>query len=125
MRVILFGATGMVGQGVLRECLLDPAVDSVLSVVRRAASPTHPRLRELVHTDFLAYQDVRLELLNLDACFFCLGVTSAGISEADYRVVTYQYAIAAARVPAELNPRMTFVFISGQGADNTGRSRVM
>ena len=82
MRVNLFGATEMVGQGVLRECLVDAAVDSVLSIVCRAASPAHAKLRKLIHPNFLNSNDVRSELFNLESCFFCLGVTSAGTPEA-------------------------------------------
>jgi len=115
MKVILFGATGMVGQGVLRECLLDPRVEAVLSIGRSATGQQHPKLRELVHRDLLDYSAIESELSGYDACFFCLGVTSAGMSEADYRRVTYDVTLAAATVLARLNPQMTFVFVSGAG----------
>ena len=115
MKVILFGATGMVGQGVLRECLLDPRVEAVLSIGRSATGQQHPKLRELVHRDLLDYSAIESELSGYDACFFCLGVTSSGMSEADYRRITYDVTIAAATVLSRLNPQMTFVFVSGAG----------
>jgi uncharacterized protein YbjT (DUF2867 family) len=125
MKVILFGATGMVGQGVLRECLLDSGVERVLAVGRRSSGRTHPKLAELSHSNFLDFSSVAPELTGYDAAFFCLGVSSAGMSEADYRRVTYDFALAAARTLAERNPGMTFVFVSGAGTDSTGRGRSM
>jgi uncharacterized protein YbjT (DUF2867 family) len=112
MKIILFGSTGMVGQGVLRECLRDPEVTEVLAVVRAATGQQHAKLRELVHRDFTDFSALQLEG---DACFWCLGVTSAGMSEADYTRITYDYAMAAARVLS--SPKMTFIFVSGAGAD--------
>jgi uncharacterized protein YbjT (DUF2867 family) len=125
MKVILFGATGMVGQGVLRECLLDPGVERVLAVGRSPTGQTHDKLREIVHRDLADYASVSGELAGYDACFFCLGVSSAGMSEADYRRVTRDIAVAAARALVEKTPAMTFVFVSGAGADGTGKSRTM
>jgi uncharacterized protein YbjT (DUF2867 family) len=125
MNVILFGATGMVGQGALRECLLDPGVERVLTIGRRATEQTSPKLRELVVPDLTDYAGVARELAGYDACFFCLGITSAGMSEADYRRVTVDIAVAAARVLVEKNPGMTFIFVSGAGTDGTGKSRTM
>ena len=125
MKVILFGATGMVGQGVLRECLLDPGVERVLAVVRTTTDQRHEKLRELVVRDFLDFSPVEGELAGYDACFFCLGVTSAGMSEEDYRRITHDVTVAAAATLARLNPGMTFVFVSGAGADSTERGRVM
>lgn len=125
MRVILFGATGMVGQGVLRECLLDPDVERVLAVGRSATPQRDEKLHDLVVADFLDFSAVERELSGYDACFFCLGITSAGMTEADYRRVTYDIALAAARTLVKLNPAMTFVFVSGAGADSTERGRVM
>ena len=100
MNVVLFGASGMVGQGVLRECLLDPDVQSVLSIGRSASGQRHPKLRELVHRDFLNFSPIENELSGFDACFFCLGVSSLGMKEEDYRRVTYDFTMAAARVLA-------------------------
>lgn len=125
MRVILFGATGMVGQGVLRECLVDPDVERVLAVGRSATPQRDEKLHDLVVADFLDFSAVERELSGYDACFFCLGITSAGMTEADYRRVTYDIALAAARTLVKLNPAMTFVFVSGAGADSTERGRVM
>jgi uncharacterized protein YbjT (DUF2867 family) len=122
MRAILFGATGMIGQGVLRECLLDPAVEEVLAIGRSRTGRTHAKLRELVLPDLTDYSKVASELSGYDACFFCLGVTSAGMSEADYRRVTYDIAVAAARALVEASPGMTFVFVSGAGTDATSRT---
>ncbi|HTX35335.1 MAG TPA: NAD(P)H-binding protein [Bryobacteraceae bacterium] len=125
MKVLLFGATGMVGQGVLRECLLDPGVELVQTVGRTAAPVQHAKLRQVVHADLMDYGPIEAALEGFDACFWCLGVTSAGMSEAAYERVTYGITMAAARTLARLNPGMTFVFVSGAGTDSTGRGRVM
>jgi uncharacterized protein YbjT (DUF2867 family) len=125
MKVIVFGATGMVWSGVLRECLDDSGVGSVLAVGRNASGMLHPKLRELIHPDFFDFSDVRRDLAGYDACFFCLGVSSAGMSEAAYRRITYDVTIAAAEALAALNPRMTFCYVSGEGTDSTEIGRVM
>lgn len=125
MKAILFGGTGMVGQGVLRECLLDPGVERVLSIVRTPSGQQHPKLRELVHRDFLDFSSIERDLTGYDATFFCLGATSAGKSEKEYSRVTYDITIAAATALARLNPQMTFVFVSGAGTDSTERGKVM
>jgi uncharacterized protein YbjT (DUF2867 family) len=125
MKVLVFGASGMVGQGVLRECLLDPDVTEVLVVGRSPLGRTDPKLRELVHRDLYDLSDVADQLTGYDAAFFCLGVSSAGMSEADYRRVTYDLTLAVARVLAERNPQMTFIYVSGEGTDSTGAGRTM
>jgi uncharacterized protein YbjT (DUF2867 family) len=125
LKVILFGATGMVGQGVLRECLLDPEVDEVLSIGRSAVGQAHPKLRELVHPDLLDLSAVESRLSGFDACFFCLGVSSAGMKEQDYRRVTFDITLAAARTLARVNPALTFVYVSGAGTDSSERGRSM
>jgi uncharacterized protein YbjT (DUF2867 family) len=125
MNVILFGATGMVGQGVLRECLRDPDVQRVVSVVRSATGQQHPKLRELIHRDFHDFSSIERDLVGLDACFFCLGIASAGMTEADYTSVTYGITVAAGETIAKLNPTMTFIFVSGASSDSTERGRVM
>ncbi len=102
MHVILFGATGMVGAGVLLECLEDARVDSVLAIVRSPTGRTHPKLREVVHADFFSYDDLRDEFQKCDSCFFCLGVSSAGMSEAKYAHLTYDLTLAAATRPRRL-----------------------
>lgn len=115
----------MVGQGVLRECLLDPDVASVLSIVRNATGQSDPKLRELLHKDFFDFSAIESELSGYDACFFCLGVSSAGMKEDDYRRVTYDITMAAARLLAKLNPAMTFIYVSGLGTDSSERGRTM
>ena len=122
MKVVLFGATGMVGQGALRECLLDPDVTSVLAVVRNAELEPHPKLHELVHKDFLDFSSVAEALTGYNACLWCLGITSAGMNEADYTRITYGFTMAAAKVLAERNPGMTFIFISGANTDPNGKA---
>ncbi|MDQ2871314.1 MAG: epimerase [Acidobacteriota bacterium] len=125
MKVLLFGASGMVGQGVLRECLLDPDVTSVLSIVRRPTGVRAPKLREIVHPDFLDFSPIESDLSGLDACFFCSGVSSSGMSERDYRLVTRDQTLAAAGTLARLNPNMTFVYVSGAGTDASEKGRTM
>jgi len=120
---MLFGATGMVGQGVLRECLLDPGVSSVLAVGRTPTGRTDPKLRELVRADMYDLEPVAEELTGYDACFFCLGVSSAGMSEEAYRRVTYDLTLSVARTVLARNPDLTFVYVSGQGTDGTERGR--
>lgn len=112
MKVILFGSTGMVGQGVLRECLRSPDVASVLAVVRAPTGQQHPKLREQVHADFTDFTGAQLDG---DVVFWCLGVSSAGMTEADYTRVTHDYTLAAAKVLAR--PTVQFIFVSGTGAD--------
>ena len=125
MKVVLFGGTGMIGQGVLRECLLDPGVERVLAIGRTATGVQHPKLRDVVHRDLWRYDSLEGELTGFDACFFCLGVTSAGMTEPAYERVTFGIAIAAAEALCRLNPGMTFVFVSGAGADSSEAGRIM
>lgn len=125
MRVVLFGATGMVGQAVLRECLLDPRIDSVLVIARSPVAVDDPRITQLVHEDFLDLGSLAVHLAGLDACFFCLGVSANGMSEPAYRRVTYFITMAAARELAAQNPQMRFLYISGAGTDSTERGRLM
>ncbi len=125
MNVILFGATGMVGQGVLRECLLDPGVDQILSIVRTPTDQQNPKLRELVHDDFFNYSEIAHQLAGFDTCFFALGVSSAGMDEAKYTHLTHDLTLAAATTLARLNPQMTFLYVSGAGTDSTERGRTM
>ena len=125
MRVILFGATGMVGQGALRECLLDPGVMEVLVIGRSATRQQHPKLREVIHDDLFDLSSIAAQLAGYDACLFCLGVTSAGMSEADYTRVTHDLTLSVARTLAQLNPSMTFLYISGAGTDSSEHGRSM
>jgi len=115
MKVILFGATGMVGQGVLRECLRDDGVKGVLAVGRSSTGRTHPKLRELVRKDLFDFGAAGADLQGYDACFFCLGVSSAGMSEADYTRLTFDLTVGWAQALARINPAMTFVYVSGVG----------
>jgi uncharacterized protein YbjT (DUF2867 family) len=125
VKVILFGATGMVGQGVLRECLLAGDVDNVLAIGRTSTGQQHPKLQEIVRSDLFDLSPLESRLAGFDACFFCLGISAAGMSEQDYRRVTYDLTIAVAKVLVRLNPAMTFIYVSGAGTDSTERSRMM
>jgi uncharacterized protein YbjT (DUF2867 family) len=121
MKVILFGASGMVGQGALRECLLDPEVSAVLSVGRSASGQRHAKLKELVQEDVSDLSFIERELAGYDTCLFCLGVSAVGMSEADYRRVTYDLTLKVAQTLERLNPKLTFVYVSGNGTDSTER----
>ncbi len=125
MNIIVFGATGMIGQGVLRECLSAPDVERVLCVGRHATGVQHAKLSELVHENLTDYSSVASQFEGYDACFFCLGVSSAGLSEDEYRRVTVDIAVAAAQALVECCPKMTFIFVSGAGTDSTQTSRTM
>lgn len=125
MKILLFGATGMVGQGVLRECLRATDVELVETVGRTATGQHHSKMREVVHRDLLDYHAIEAELRNFDACFFCLGVASAGLNEVEYTRLTYDLTLAAAQTLVRLNPQMTFVYVSGAGTDSTERGRSM
>jgi uncharacterized protein YbjT (DUF2867 family) len=125
MKVILFGATGMVGQGVLRECLLDADVERVLAIGRSPTGQTHAKLREIVHDNFLDFSTVESQMSGFGACFFCLGVSSVGMSDERYRHLTYDITMAAARTLAKLNPGMVFIYVTGRGTDSTEQGRLM
>jgi uncharacterized protein YbjT (DUF2867 family) len=125
MKVLIFGATGMVGRGVLRECLLDREVEQVVTVGRTATEARDPRLVEIVHRDLLDFSGMEESLRGFDACFFCLGVASSGMKEADYERVSYGFTLAAAEVLSQLTPQMTFIYISGSGTDSSEKGRIM
>ncbi|MEO5814967.1 MAG: epimerase [Gemmatimonadaceae bacterium] len=125
MKVIIFGASGMVGQGALRECLADPDVERVLSVGRSALGQQHPKLREIVHPNLLELASIEPDLTGYDACFYCLGVSSAGMSEDRYTSITYDLTMVVAGTLVKLNRGMTFVFVSGKGTDSSERGRSM
>ncbi len=125
MKILIFGATGMVGQGALRECLLADDVTLVQTIGRTATDRQHPKLKELVQQDLFDYSTIEAELENFDACFFCIGVTSSGMTEAQYTRLTHDLTLAAAQVLARLNPQMTFVYVSGAGADSSETSTTM
>lgn len=125
MKAILFGGTGMIGQGVLMECLADPDVEAVLSVGRGPTGSPNPKVKDLVLPDMYDYAAVGEQLRGYDACFFCLGRTSAGMNEAEYTRITYDLTIAAATALLKANPSLTFCFISGQSTDSTEKSSAM
>ena len=125
MKVILFGATGMIGQGVLRACLDDPGVTRVLAVVRSATGVRDAKLTELVHKDFHDYGAIAGELAGYDACLFCLGVSSAGMDEAAYTKITYDVTLAAAAAVLAASPDIRFQYISGAGTDSSEKGRAM
>jgi uncharacterized protein YbjT (DUF2867 family) len=125
IRVIITGSTGMVGEGVLHECILSPAVESVLVINRRPCGVTNPKLTEIIHDDFFDIEPVENELKGYDACFFCLGVTSINKSEKEYYNLTYTLTINFAERLSRLNPEMTFCYISGAGTDSTEKGKLM
>jgi uncharacterized protein YbjT (DUF2867 family) len=125
VKVILFGATGMLGQGALRACLRDEGVSDVLAIGRSPTGRQDAKLREIRHEDFADFSTIAAEFDGCDACLFCLGVSSVGMSEADYRRVTYDYTLAAARTIAERSPNATFLYVSGARTDSSARGRSM
>lgn len=125
MKVILFGATGMVGQGVLRECLLSDAVSNVLTIGRTVTGRQSPKLKEIALQDLTNLIALEKEFTGYDACFFCLGVSSAGMKEQDYTRVTYDLTLAVARTMVKANPNMTFAYVSGTGTDSSEKGRSM
>ena len=125
MKVLLFGASGMVGQGVLRECLLDPRVEIVAMLVRNAMGQHHPKLREIVLPDIMTIETIANELSGYDACLFCIGVTSAGMSEPAYTKAIYDLTLKVATLLARVNLAMIFVYVSGQGTDSSEKGRLM
>jgi uncharacterized protein YbjT (DUF2867 family) len=125
MNVLILGATGMVGQGVMRECLLDGGVARVVTLGRRATGAANSKVRELVHADLFHLAPIERELAGLDACFYCLGATAAGKSEAEYARVNHDMTLAVAETLARVDPDMTFIYVSGMGTDSTERGRTM
>jgi uncharacterized protein YbjT (DUF2867 family) len=123
MKVIVFGGSGMIGQGVLRECLLDPDVTEVLVVGRSPLGREHPKLNEIVQADLADLSTV--DFAGYEACFFCLGVSSTGMKEDAYRRITYDFTLAAARPFAAANPESTFIYVSGLGTDSSEKGRTM
>ncbi|CAN5338708.1 epimerase [soil metagenome] len=125
MKVLLFGASGMVGTGVLRECLLADDVTVVRSVGRTPLTTQHAKLVETIRSDLYDYASIEAELTGYDACFFCLGVSSFGLQESAYSRLTYDLTLAAATTLARLNPQMTFIYVSGSGTDSTEQGKRM
>jgi uncharacterized protein YbjT (DUF2867 family) len=124
IKAIITGATGMVGEGVLLECLANPDVTQVLVINRKPGGVVHPKLREIIHADLFDLSPIAAQLAGYDACFFCLGTSSVGKSEAEYRHVTYDLTLNAGQVLARLNPDMTFCYVTGAGTDSTEHGKV-
>jgi uncharacterized protein YbjT (DUF2867 family) len=124
IRVIITGVTGMVGEGVLHECLLSPDVEKVLVVSRRPYGVSHPKLSEIIHENFFDLAPIESALSGYNACFFCLGVSSVGMKKADYEKMTYELTMGFARTLAKMNADMTFCYISGAGTDSTEKGRI-
>jgi len=125
LKVILTGATGMVGEGVLHECLLHPQIEEVLVINRKPCGMKHPKLKEIIHADFFNVTTIKNQLTGYDACFFCLGVSSVGMKEPDYFKLTYTLTIHFAQTLSEVNQHMTFCYISGAATDSTEKGRMM
>jgi len=125
LKVIIFGATGMVGEGVLHVCLKHAGVESVLVITRRPCNVKHEKLKEIIHNDFFNFTPIRDDLRSYNACFFCLGVSSVGMKEKDYTSITYDLTMKAATTLSDLNPEMTFCYVSGAGTDRTEKGRLM
>ncbi|MDJ1497976.1 NAD-dependent epimerase/dehydratase family protein [Cytophagaceae bacterium DM2B3-1] len=125
IKAIVTGATGMVGEGVLHECLQHPDVESVLVIARKPSGVTHPKLKEIIHTNFLDITPIENQLTGYNACFFCLGVSSVGMKEPEYYKLTYTLTLHVAQILSKANPDMTFCYISGSGTDSTEKGRSM
>ena len=124
LKAIITGATGMVGEGVLLECLNRPEVEQVLVINRKPGGVSHPKLREIIHTDFFNLGPIESQLIGYNACFFCLGVSSVGISKEKYKLVTYDLTLNVGQLLAKLNPEMTFCYITGAGTDSSEKGRM-
>ncbi|HEY5122875.1 MAG TPA: NAD-dependent epimerase/dehydratase family protein [Ignavibacteria bacterium] len=125
IKAIITGATGMVGEGVLHECLQHNDIDSVLVIGRKPCGISHPKLKEIVHTDFFDLTEIENQFKGYDACFFCLGTSSVGMKEAEYYKITYTLTLNFAETLSKLNPDMIFCYISGYGTDSTEKGRIM
>lgn len=125
LRVIITGATGMVGEGVLHECLQNPDIATVLLINRKPAGVTHPKLKEIIHGDFFELSSIEAQLSGYDACYFCLGVSAIGMNENDYYKMTYTLTLYIAQILSKANPEMVFCYVSGSGTDSSEKGRVM
>ncbi len=124
-KVIITGATGMIGKGVLLECLDHPEIKEVLAIGRNSQGMTHPKLKELIHQDFTNFGDIQGQLMDYDACFFCLGISAAGLNEPQYKKITYDFTMTLANTLKDINPEMTFNYVSGVGTDSTEKGKMM
>jgi len=125
VNVLLFGATGMIGQAVLRECLLDPGVGRVVTVSRRPTSQSNSKVTEIIRPDLATLAPIENQLTGFDACFFCLGVSALGMTEEQYTRVNYDLTIGVARTLLRTSPNVTFIYVSGSGSDSSERGRTM
>lgn len=125
IKAIITGATGMVGEGVLHECLQSPKIEEVLIINRKPSGITHPKLKEIVHQNFFDFFPIKDKLIGYDACYFCLGVSSVGMKEPEYTKMTYTLTLHVAQTLSTLNPTMTFCYVSGSGTDSTEKGRSM
>ncbi|MBH5318468.1 NAD-dependent epimerase/dehydratase family protein [Paenibacillus sp. GSMTC-2017] len=125
MKVIIFGATGMVGQSTLRECLLDEEVQEIVAVGRNRTAQQHKKLNQIELNHISDLSSIENKITGFDACFFCLGVSSAGMKEEEYIKITYDYTLSVANTLARLNPQMTFIYVSGSGTDSSEKGRSM
>lgn len=125
IRAIITGTTGMVGEGILHDCLQDPQVEAVLVINRKSCGVTHPKLTEILHSDFFDLSPIKSQLQGYNACFFALGVSSVGMTETEYYRMTYTLTLHVAEVLSQLNPDMTFCYVSGRGTDSTEKGKIM
>jgi uncharacterized protein YbjT (DUF2867 family) len=125
LKIIVFGATGLVGQSALRECLLDEKVHQILAIGRNRTGKQHKKLREIKLEDLTDLSSIENEIIGYDACFFCLGVSAAGMKEDEYIKITYDITLSVAETLAQLNPQMTFIYVSGSGTDSSEKGRAM
>ena len=125
MNVIITGASGMIGKGVLYECLDHPAIDKILTIGRSTLDLEHLKLNQITHSDFSDYSSLKDQLMGFDACFLIMGISAAGLSEVKYKTITHDYTIALAQLLYELNPNMTCIYVSGVGTDSSEKGRIM
>jgi hypothetical protein len=125
IRAIITGVTGMVGEGVLHECLQRSDVEQVLVINRRACGVSHPKLKEIIHSDFFDISPIREQLAGYNACYFCLGVSSVGMKEDEYNQKTYVLTMHFAKTLSEINRDMTFCYVSGAGTDGSEKGKSM
>jgi uncharacterized protein YbjT (DUF2867 family) len=124
IKAIVTGATGMVGEGVLFECLSHPEVEQVLVINRKPGGVSHPKLREIIHADFFNLAPIEQQLTGYNACFFCLGVSSVGMDEGQYRRITHDLTLNVGELLARSNPEMTFCYLTGAGTDSSEQGRL-
>ncbi len=125
MKAIITGSTGMIGKGVLLECLDNPRVEEVLLINRQPVGMSHPKIKEIIHSDFRDFSSLKDQLPGYDACFYCMGVSSAGMNEAQYTEITYTITKALATTLHSVNPEMKFIYVSGAGTDSSEKGRIM